>query len=88
MCFCFLGVILGYKKSDACVCVFAEVDSWEIAPTFKDLLSNTSIQFCQDTVRSIQPCNAVNGQPPLVTTGRDSGGTVYLSSGTQVDYDW
>jgi len=65
-----------------------EVDSWEIAPTFKDLLSNTSIQFCQDTVRSIQPCNAVNGQPALATTDRDSGGTVYLSSGTQVDYDW
>lgn len=66
----------------------AEVESWEVAPSFKDLLANSSIQFCQDTVRSIQPFDAVNGTPALATTSRDVGGSVYLSSGTQVDYDW
>jgi demethylphylloquinone reductase len=30
-----------------------ELASWEIAPTFTDLLANTSIQFKQDTVRTI-----------------------------------
>lgn len=66
----------------------AEVESWEVAPSFKDLLANSSIQFCQDTVRSIQPYDAVNGTPALATTSRDVGGSVYLSSGMQVDYDW
>jgi hypothetical protein len=66
----------------------AEVESWEVAPTFKELLANTSIQFSQDTVRSIQPFDAVNGTPALATASRDVGGSVYLSSGTQVDYDW
>ncbi|KAG0583473.1 hypothetical protein KC19_3G139000 [Ceratodon purpureus] len=65
-----------------------EVESWEVAPTFKDLLANSSVQFRQDTVKSIQPFDAVNGTPALATTSRDVGGSVYLSSGMQVDYDW
>ncbi|CAK9257160.1 unnamed protein product [Sphagnum jensenii] len=65
-----------------------EVDSWEIAPTFKELLLNTSIQFLRDTVKSVQPSNAVNGKPFLATSDRDVGGTVYLGSGTEVEYDW
>jgi demethylphylloquinone reductase len=33
--------------------VTEELDTWEIAPAFTDLLANTSIQFKQDTVRAI-----------------------------------
>lgn len=75
-----------HELSNSTFC--SEVESWEVAPSFKDLLANSSIQFCQDTVRSIQPYDAVNGTPALATTSRDVGGSVYLSSGMQVDYDW
>lgn len=68
--------------------VSKEADEWEVAPSFKELLANTNIRFCQDTVRSIQPSDAVNGTPALATASRDVGGSVYLSSGMQVDYDW
>ncbi len=84
----------GKLKKDPKSCVsgfpfwWAEVDSWEIAPTFKELLLNTSIQFLRDTVKSVQPSNAVNGKPFLATSDRDVGGTVYLGSGTEVEYDW
>lgn len=62
-----------------------EVESWEVAPSFNELLATSGIQFRQDTVKSIQPMDAVNGTP---AASRDIGGSVYLSSGTQVDYDW
>lgn len=75
---------MSYVASTCC----AEADEWEVAPSFKELLANTNIRFCQDTVRSIQPSDAVNGTPALATASRDVGGSVYLSSGMQVDYDW
>jgi hypothetical protein len=39
-------------------------------------------------VKSVQPSNAVNGKPFLATSDRDVGGTVYLGSGIEVEYDW
>ncbi len=48
-----------------------ELDAWEIAPPFSELLANTSIQFKQDTVSAID----VTGQQ------------VTLSSGETLTYD-
>ena len=48
-----------------------ELDAWEIAPPFSELLANTSIQFKQDTVSAID----VTGQQ------------VTLSSGEALTYD-
>ncbi|CAH8281985.1 unnamed protein product [Eruca vesicaria subsp. sativa] len=62
-----------------------EVDVWEIAPRFSDLLTNTGIQFLRDRVKSLLPCDhlGVNGSESSVT-----GGTVLLESGFNIEYDW
>ncbi|CAL1391765.1 unnamed protein product [Linum trigynum] len=62
-----------------------EVDSWEIAPRFADLLSNTAVQFVQDRVKVLQPCDqlGING-----SAKSDSAGTVLLQSGLLIEYDW
>ncbi|KAJ7279846.1 hypothetical protein O6H91_Y374700 [Diphasiastrum complanatum] len=60
-----------------------EVDPWEIAPLFADLLSSTSIQFRKDKVVAVCPCD---GGDKLSETR--SGGIVYLGSGISVEYDW
>ncbi|KAK2983725.1 hypothetical protein RJ640_024078, partial [Escallonia rubra] len=62
-----------------------EVDSWEIAPRFSDLLENTSVQFFQDRVKVLRPSDhfAMNGP-----TRMGCGGTVHLESGVLVEYDW
>ncbi|CAL1358090.1 unnamed protein product [Linum trigynum] len=62
-----------------------EVDSWEIAPRFVDLLSNTAVQFVQDRVKVLQPCDhlGING-----SAKSDSAGTVLLQSGLLIEYDW
>ncbi|KAL1196322.1 Alternative NAD(P)H-ubiquinone oxidoreductase C1, chloroplastic/mitochondrial [Cardamine amara subsp. amara] len=62
-----------------------EVDVWEIAPRFSDLLTNTGIQFLRDRVKTLLPCDhlGVNGSESSVT-----GGTVVLESGFQIEYDW
>ncbi|KAA8531121.1 hypothetical protein F0562_005830 [Nyssa sinensis] len=62
-----------------------EVDTWEIAPRFSDLLANTSVQFFQDRVKLLHPSDhlAMNGP------ARSScGGTVHLESGLLIEYDW
>ncbi|CAI0455085.1 unnamed protein product [Linum tenue] len=62
-----------------------EVDSWEIAPRFSDLLSNTAVQFVQDRVKVLQPCDhlGING-----SAKSNSAGTVLLQSGLLIEYDW
>lgn len=62
-----------------------EVDVWEIAPRFSDLLTNTGIQFLRDRVKTLLPCDhlGVNGSQTSV-----SGGTVLLESGFNIEYDW
>ncbi|GLJ50363.1 hypothetical protein SUGI_1073170 [Cryptomeria japonica] len=62
-----------------------EVDAYEIAPYFSELLANTGVLFCKDKVKAICPCDSVrsNASP---TSG--IGGIVHLESGMQVEYDW
>ncbi|XP_028770379.1 alternative NAD(P)H-ubiquinone oxidoreductase C1, chloroplastic/mitochondrial [Neltuma alba] len=62
-----------------------EVDEWEIAPRFLDLLANTSVQFLQDRVKLLQPSDhfGMDGQP-----ASSCGGTVHLESGLSIEYDW
>lgn len=62
-----------------------EVDSWEIAPRFSELLASTGVQFCQDRVKLLHPSDhlGMNG-----SRGSGCGGTVYLESGLLIEYDW
>ncbi|ERN00956.1 alternative NAD(P)H-ubiquinone oxidoreductase C1, chloroplastic/mitochondrial isoform X1 [Amborella trichopoda] len=62
-----------------------EVDAWEIAPRFSELLANTSVQFFQDKVKRVSPCDNLRKNGSF---GLDSGGTVHLESGVLVEYDW
>lgn len=62
-----------------------EVDAWEIAPRFSDLLANTSVLFFQDKVKLLYPSDH------LVMNGPEKssvGGTVLLESGLLIEYDW
>jgi NADH:ubiquinone reductase (non-electrogenic) len=56
--------------------------SWEVAPTFAQLLAPYPIQFLQDKVSEVSP------ESTLQDGGSASGGTVRLASGAQVEYDW
>ncbi|KAL5704394.1 NADH:ubiquinone reductase (non-electrogenic) [Ranunculus cassubicifolius] len=62
-----------------------EVDAWEIAPRFSELLANTSVQFVQDRVKTVTPSDHLgrNGTTKLI-----SGGKVHLQSGICIEYDW
>ncbi|PON52821.1 FAD/NAD(P)-binding domain containing protein [Parasponia andersonii] len=62
-----------------------EVDEWEIAPRFTDLLASTNVLFFQDRVKSLHPSDhsAMNGP-----TRSSCGGTVHLESGLIIEYDW
>eukprot|EP00268_Persea_americana_P052220 TRINITY_DN5840_c0_g1_i2.p1 TRINITY_DN5840_c0_g1~~TRINITY_DN5840_c0_g1_i2.p1 ORF type:complete len:555 (+),score=108.42 TRINITY_DN5840_c0_g1_i2:42-1667(+) len=62
-----------------------EVDAWEIAPRFSDLLANTSVQFCQDRVKLLRPSDNI-GMTGATSSG--CGGMVHLESGTLIEYDW
>ncbi|KAM7517974.1 hypothetical protein LguiB_016936 [Lonicera macranthoides] len=62
-----------------------EVDSWEIAPRFSDLLANTAVQFYQDRVKFLHPSDHLGMNGP---TGSGCGGTVHLESGLLIEYDW
>lgn len=61
-----------------------EVDVWEIAPRFSDLLANTGIQFFQDRVKLLRPSDH---EGTKASTRSSGGGTVYLESGLLVEYD-
>ncbi|KAL4379013.1 hypothetical protein GQ457_02G010180 [Hibiscus cannabinus] len=62
-----------------------EVDAWEIAPRFSELLANTGVQFLQDKVKLLHPSDhwGMNGNKQS-----SSGGTVLLESGLLIEYDW
>ncbi|XP_057417534.1 alternative NAD(P)H-ubiquinone oxidoreductase C1, chloroplastic/mitochondrial isoform X2 [Lotus japonicus] len=62
-----------------------EVDEWEIAPRFSDLLANTSVRFLKDRVKLLHPSDhgGMNG-----SKASTSGGTVHLESGLHIEYDW
>ncbi|CAA3016013.1 alternative NAD(P)H-ubiquinone oxidoreductase C1, chloroplastic/mitochondrial-like [Olea europaea var. sylvestris] len=62
-----------------------EVDEWEIAPRFSDLLGNTSVQFFRDRVKCLYPSDHL-GMNGATVTG--SGGVVHLESGLLIEYDW
>ncbi|KAE9602755.1 putative NADH:ubiquinone reductase (non-electrogenic) [Lupinus albus] len=59
-----------------------EVEEWEIAPRFSDLLANTSVQFFKDRVTLLQPSDH------LGSNASSCGGTVHLDSGLLIEYDW
>ncbi|MED6111347.1 Nuclear pore complex subunit [Stylosanthes scabra] len=63
-----------------------EVDEWEIAPRFSDLLVNTSIVFFKDRVKCLHPSDnwRMNESPKASS----SAGTVHLESGLLIEYDW
>ncbi|KAL6605966.1 hypothetical protein ACP70R_041619 [Stipagrostis hirtigluma subsp. patula] len=61
-----------------------EVDVWEIAPSFAELLKNTSIQFIKDSVKLLRPSDHLRKEPGEPCTG----GVVHLESGTVIEYDW
>lgn len=65
--------------------LIAEVDAWEIAPRFSDLLGNTSIQFVQDRVKRVHPSDHVGRNGP---SRLSCGGKVHLESGVCIEYDW
>ncbi|XP_027915504.1 alternative NAD(P)H-ubiquinone oxidoreductase C1, chloroplastic/mitochondrial [Vigna unguiculata] len=62
-----------------------EVDEWEIAPRFLDLLANTSVQFFKDRVKVLHPSDHWGMN---VSKASRCGGTVHLESGLQIEYDW
>ncbi|KAI4336475.1 hypothetical protein L6164_014997 [Bauhinia variegata] len=62
-----------------------EVDEWEIAPRFSDLLANTGVQFFQDRVKLLHPSDHWGKNGP---TARSYGGIVHLESGLLIEYDW
>lgn len=61
-----------------------EVDAWEIAPRFLDLLENTSVQFFQDRAKELHPSDHLEMHGPF---GSNCGGTVHLESGVLIEYD-
>lgn len=65
--------------------ISGEVDAWEIAPRFSDLLGNTSIQFVQDRVKMVHPSDHVGRNGP---SRLSCGGKVHLQSGVCIEYDW
>lgn len=62
-----------------------EVDEWEIAPRFSDLLANTAVQFFQDKVKSLHPRYHIEKNGHAVS---GSAGVVHLESGLLLEYDW
>ncbi|KAL0381356.1 UNVERIFIED_CONTAM: Alternative NAD(P)H-ubiquinone oxidoreductase C1, chloroplastic/mitochondrial [Sesamum angustifolium] len=62
-----------------------EVDEWEVAPRFSDLLSNTDVQFFKDRVQSLHPSDHFQMDGAAVS---HSAGIVHLESGLLIEYDW
>ncbi|KAK4761002.1 hypothetical protein SAY87_005895 [Trapa incisa] len=62
-----------------------EVEAWEIAPRFSDLIMNTGIRFLQDRVKLLTPLDHLGIIGP---TGSSCSGTVQLESGLIIEYDW
>lgn len=62
-----------------------EVDAWEIAPRFSDLLANTNVLFIQDKVKLLYPSDHLGMNGPAKSS---VGGSVLLESGLLIEYDW
>ncbi|XP_020554212.1 alternative NAD(P)H-ubiquinone oxidoreductase C1, chloroplastic/mitochondrial [Sesamum indicum] len=62
-----------------------EVDEWEVAPRFSDLLSNTDVQFFKDRVQSLHPSDHFQMDGAAMS---HAAGTVHLESGLLIEYDW
>ncbi|OMP01153.1 FAD-dependent pyridine nucleotide-disulfide oxidoreductase [Corchorus olitorius] len=62
-----------------------EVDAWEIAPRFSELLGSTGVQFFQDRVKLLHPSDHWGTSGPKQSS---CGGTVLLESGLLIEYDW
>lgn len=63
----------------------AEMDEWEIAPRFSDLLANTDVQFVQDRVKLLHPsCD----KPTSGALRYSCAGSVQLESDLLIEYDW
>ncbi|KAL2553083.1 NAD(P)H dehydrogenase C1 [Forsythia ovata] len=62
-----------------------EVDEWEIAPRFSDLLANTAVKFFKDRVKSLHPRDHLGTNGDTVS---GSAGVVHLESGLLLEYDW
>ncbi|KAL2634438.1 hypothetical protein R1flu_005917 [Riccia fluitans] len=66
-----------------------EVDQWEIAPTFTELLANTNVTFIKDSVKAVSaPGQSRRENGSFASSGDNTVGTVLLESGTRVNYDW
>lgn len=68
-----------------------EVDVWEIAPRFTDLLAGTDVLFVRDNVTRVSPLDRTlpaMASPQVPGTPSGTGGYVSLSSGVDVAYDW
>ncbi|CAO2836570.1 unnamed protein product [Amaranthus hypochondriacus] len=61
-----------------------EVDEWEVAPRFSDLLAYTDVQFIQDRVKLLHPSYA----PASGGQSSSCAGTVQLESDLLIEYDW
>ncbi|KAG8645578.1 alternative NAD(P)H-ubiquinone oxidoreductase C1, chloroplastic/mitochondrial isoform X1 [Manihot esculenta] len=62
-----------------------EVDAWEIAPRFSDLLANTGVVFLQDKVKLLSPSDHFGSNG---SSRSGCGGIVLLASGLLIEYDW
>ncbi|GKV11013.1 hypothetical protein SLEP1_g22302 [Rubroshorea leprosula] len=62
-----------------------EVDAWEIAPRFLDLLTNTDVKFFKDRAKLLHPSDHLVAEAPK---GSSCAGTVLLDSGLLIEYDW
>ncbi|GLT30502.1 hypothetical protein SLA2020_052980 [Shorea laevis] len=62
-----------------------EVDAWEIAPRFLDLLTNTDVKFFKDRAKLLHPSDYLVAEGPK---GSSCAGTVLLDSGLLIEYDW
>ncbi|CAH9071036.1 unnamed protein product [Cuscuta epithymum] len=62
-----------------------EVDMWEIAPLFSEVLANTNVQFHRDRVKCLHPRDHLLKNMPTLS---GPGGTVHLESGLAIEYDW
>jgi NADH:ubiquinone reductase (non-electrogenic) len=71
-------------KNNLIISLYAEVDAWEIAPRFLDLLASTSVQFFQDKVKVLHPADHLGINGP---SRSNCGGTVHLESGLLIEYD-
>ncbi|KAL1531535.1 Nuclear pore complex subunit [Salvia divinorum] len=65
--------------------ISGEVDEWEIAPYFSDLLSSTTVQFFKDRVQALHPSDHLRMDAAALS---QSAGSVHLESGLLIEYDW